>query len=102
MKVGNLIVVIVDKYKEESVLNKALSFGAESGVIIIGRGTGDENHLKVLGIKIEPEKRIVLLISKPEYTNTIVDELNKELNLEEVNQGVAFVLPIKQVIGWET
>lgn len=101
MKVGNLIVVIVDKYKEEVVLKRALAFGANSGVILIGRGTGDENHLKILGIKIEPEKRVVLLISKPEYTNTIVDELNKELNLEEVNQGIAFVLPIKHAIGWE-
>lgn len=102
MKVGNLIVVIVDKYKENIVINKALSFGADSGVIIIGRGTGDEQQLKILGIPIEPEKRVVLLVSKPEYSSKILEELNSELNLEGINKGIAFVLPIKHAIGWET
>jgi len=101
MGVGSLIFVIVDKYKEEIVLEKALAAGAESGVIFKGRGTVDEDQIKFLGIQIQPEKRVVILVTKADVTQKILEELTETLKLEGINNGIAFSVPIKRAIGSE-
>lgn len=98
---GHLIVVIVDKNSEEKAMKKLQSFPIEAGVVLVGRGTGNANDLHFLGLKIEPEKRIFFVVSKPEKTQEIVDKLNEDLTLGEVNKGIAFSIPIKDAIGLE-
>ena len=98
---GHLIVVIVDKNSEEVVMKKLQSMKIETGIVLIGRGTGDPIELSFLGLKIEPEKRVFLVVTKPDETNAIMDKLTERLNLTEVNKGIAFSMPIKKAIGLE-
>lgn len=96
-----LLVVIVDKYKEETVLERALNNGASSGVILVGRGTGDPKQLRVFGIHIQPEKRVVLLAVSEENIKQVQEALNEKLGFNEPNHGISFVLPTKFAIGLE-
>jgi len=60
--VFELIVVIVNKGEAFDVVEASKSMGAEGGTIILGRGTGIHENLKILGVPIEPEKEIVLIL----------------------------------------
>lgn len=99
MNETKLLVVIVDKYKEETVLERALNNGASSGVILVGRGTGDPKQLRVFGIHIQPEKRVVLLAVTQDKIKQVQDALNEKLGFSEPNHGISFVLPTKKAIG---
>lgn len=94
-----LIVVIVDKHKDEDVMRAAKSAGATGGTIMHGRGTSIYEKKMFFGIEIEPEKEIVLIIANSDVSDKICDAINNELKLEDPNSGILFVVELKNVIG---
>jgi nitrogen regulatory protein PII len=91
-----LIVTIVSKGKGELVAQTACKAGAKGGTIIPGHGLAVK---LMLGISIEPEKEIVLTLIEQEQVQTILDAILSEVNLNEPNKGIAFVVPLESVIG---
>jgi len=53
----------------------------------------------VFNIEIEPEKDIVLILSKVEKTESIVSAIGERLNISEPSNGIIFVMGCKQDIG---
>lgn len=91
-----LIVTIVNKGKAEKVVKTSHQAGAEGGTILPGRGTAVQ---LMLGISVEPEKEIVLTLIGADKAQQVLDAIVKELNLNEPNKGIAFVIPLDQVVG---
>ena len=50
-------------------------------------------------IDIEPEKEIVIIISKTKDARPIIDAVNKALALDEPGNGILFVQDIGEVYG---
>ncbi|MER2064064.1 MAG: P-II family nitrogen regulator [Alkalibacterium sp.] len=93
------IFVIVDEGEAERVLDAANAAGSQGGTVIQAHGSGDKNTKRVFNMEIEPEKDIVLIISPGTLTEKIVDNINKELNLEEPNAGILFTTDLSETRG---
>ncbi len=74
-KLRSLIVTIVRKGWGECVIDASCKAGAEGGTIMFGRGTGDHEQQKILGITIEPEKEIVLTVIARDEADGVLAEI---------------------------
>lgn len=93
------ITVIVDKGKAEEVIDAATKAGSKGGTIINARGSGIHETSKVFAMEIEPEKEIVLIISKSDKTEDIISSIKEELKIEKPGKGIVFVQNINEVYG---
>ena len=93
------VITIVDKGLSGDVLDAAESAGSKGGTVIHGRGTGTQEKATLFNIKIEPEKEIVLILSKTENTDSIVDSIEKKLNINEPGTGIIFVMDVSRTLG---
>jgi len=93
------IFIIVDKGKGESVVDVATESGAKGATIINARGSGIHETSKIFNMDIEPEKEIVLILSKDEVVQPIVESLCQTLNIDEPGNGIIFVQEVHQTYG---
>ena len=94
-----LITTIVNRGLAEDVIDAAKECGANGGTIINARGSGVHETAKVFNMDIEPEKEIVIIILKKEFTQKVLDNINKKLKIEEPGNGISFVQDIAEVYG---
>ncbi|HSW57746.1 MAG TPA: P-II family nitrogen regulator [Dehalococcoidales bacterium] len=101
MKAGKreLIITIVKKGYGDTVLEASMKAGAEGGTVLFGRGIGIHEKKKIMGLRIEPEKEIVLTATPPDMTKTILDAIVKEARLGVPGMGIAFTVPINSFVG---
>ncbi len=95
----NLIVTIVNKGKAEEIVKASTNAGAEGGTVINGRGSGIYENAKLLGFIIEPEKEIILILIESEKSEKVLATIRQTAKLDEVGNGIAFVLKTEQVLG---
>ncbi len=95
------IFVIVNKGLSVEVLEAAQGgAGSTGGTVIHGRGgSGTEEKAKLFNIAIEPEKDIVLILSKREKTEDITGAIEKRLRITEPGAGIIFVLGVSRTLG---
>jgi len=93
----NLIVTIVKKGWGDSVLQASIK--ADGGTVMIGRGVGVREQQTILGITIEPEKEVVLSVTRPDKTDAILEAIKDAAELCKPGTGLAFVLPVSRVVG---
>ncbi|HOU09244.1 MAG TPA: P-II family nitrogen regulator [Clostridiales bacterium] len=94
-----LITVVVPKGSAEQVIDAAAKAGAKGGTIINARGAGIHETEKVFMMDIEPEKEIVLILSKADGAHALVDSIRDSLNLDETRKGILFVQNIGEAYG---
>ncbi|MGI5836698.1 MAG: P-II family nitrogen regulator [Chloroflexota bacterium] len=94
-----LIVTIVRKGKAETVMDAARQAGAEGGTILNGRGTGIHEKASILGMAIEPEKEIVLILTPKAKVQRILESIGNSIEIEKPGRGLAFVIDVEKVIG---
>lgn len=95
----DLIITVVNKGRSSDVIDAAKEGGAEGGTILHGRGSGVHDTAKLFGIRIEPEKEVILTIVESTKTDLIVDSISKKLNINKPGNGILFVLDVKRAAG---
>jgi nitrogen regulatory protein PII len=95
----DIITVVVDKGKGESVIDEATKAGSTGGTIIKARGSGIHETSKVFNMDIEPEKEIVIIITEKEKTEDIVNSVRHGLKIDEPGKGIIFVQEVKKAFG---
>lgn len=95
----NSITIIVDKGKAEEVIDAATKAGSLGGTIINARGSGIHETSKVFSMEIEPEKEVVLILSKTNQTEKIVESISKEMKINEPGNGIIYVQDISKTYG---
>ena len=93
------IFVIVDKGSLDDVIDAAEAAGSTGGTVIHGRGLGNHEKARLFNIEIEPEKDIVLILSKVDKTEDIVNAVREKLNIDHPGTGIIFVLDVKRTVG---
>jgi len=91
-----LIITVVNKGKAEKVLDVAHRAGSVGGTILFGHGAAVR---LLLGICVEPEKDIVLTLIEEDKVQAVLDAFVLELELNEPNKGIAFVVSLDKVVG---
>lgn len=94
-----LIITITTEGYAENVMSAAKSAGATGGTTINGRGLETEKIIKFLGISIEPEKDIVLILAPNDKKNDIMNKIVEKCGLKTPGKGICFSLPVSHDIG---
>lgn len=93
------IFTIVDKGRSDEVLDAAKLGGSNGGTVIHGRGSGSQEKAKLFNIEIDPEKEIILILSELAKTESIVNSIRKELNIDDPGTGIIFILDVNRTLG---
>lgn len=94
-----LITTIIDRGKAEDVIEAATAAGSKGGTIVNARGSGIHDTNKLFKMDIEPEKEIVLILSKEEVTQAIVGSIREKLELDKPGKGIIFIQNVNSVYG---
>ena len=99
MRNPRLIVSIVRKGWGDAVLESSMNAGAHGGTVLFGRGTGRNEQQRVFGIKIEPEKEIVLTVVPADIAEAVLKAITTAAELSAPGHGLAFIVPVEQLAG---
>jgi nitrogen regulatory protein PII len=94
-----LIVAIVAQGNATQLIAAAKAAGAEGGTILRGRGSGIHESNRFLGIPIEPEKDVVLVLIAERLTDAVMNAIVEAGKLDQPGKGIAFVLDVPRVEG---
>ena len=95
----SLIISIVRNGWGDRVLEASCRAGSEGCTIMLGRGVGIHEKQKILGIPIEPEKEIVLSLTYPDKTGSVLEAIVQAGELDKPGTGIAFVVPVEKLVG---
>lgn len=85
-----MINVIVNKGYAEDAMAAARKAGAGGGTIIGARGTARENDSAFFGVKIVPEKDMLIILVPMEKKNDIIKAIQELPCLSEPGSGIIF------------
>lgn len=94
----DLIVAIIGRGFFDYVVSSARDAGATGATILYGRGTADADK-QVLGISLQPEREIVLILVKKSDRRKIMQAISDKTSLMEEGRGFCFSLPVSDVFG---
>ena len=94
----DLVVAIINRGFADYVVSAARDAGATGATIIYGRGTADADK-QVMGISLQPEREVVLILVKKTERVKIMQEIADKTSLMEEGRGLCFSLPVSQVYG---
>ena len=94
-----VILCIVNSGFSEAVMDAARELGARGGTVLRGRGTANAEAETLYGIAIQPEKEIVMILVDSSIKNDILHALYKAVGLNTPGQGIAFAMPVEDVVG---
>ena len=94
-----VIFCIVNAGFSDAVMDAAKEFGARGGTVIRARGTANSEAEKLFNIVVQPEKEAVMILVDSAIRDDILHALYREVGLNTPGQGIAFSLPVDQVVG---
>ena len=94
-----MIMCIVNAGFSETVMEAAKSAGARGGTILNGRGTANKEAESFFHIAIQPEKEVVMILVDKEIKDSVLHALYQKAGLDTMGQGIAFSLPVDEVVG---
>jgi len=94
-----LIVLIVSEGYASVAMDAAKKVGAGGGTLINGIGLGSKEATKFLGITIEPEKDVVLILVEKDEKRKVMEEISNVVGLSHEGRGICFSIPVDNVVG---
>lgn len=94
-----MILTIVTKGYFNQVMDAAKSAGATGGTLIHARGLGTEEAERFLGITIQPEKDLIMILATKDKKQAIMEAITKEMGLATEGKGICFAVPVSDTLG---
>lgn len=94
-----LILCIVNDGFSEIVMEAAKDAGARGGTILNARGTANKEAESFFKIAIQPEKEVVMILVDSGIKDAVLHALYQKAGLDTMGQGIAFSLPVDNVVG---
>ena len=94
-----LILTIVNRGGFEAVKKAAKAAGARGGTLLHGLGLGGEEAAKFLGISIQPEKDVVLIVVSREDRERVMQNILEAAGIRTENRGICFSIPVDSALG---
>ena len=99
MKKYVLIVCIVNQGFADDVMSVARDCNARGGTIINARGTARAEAEAMFNITITPEKEIIFILATEKIKSDKLHAIYQKCGLNTAGQGIAFTLPVEDVVG---
>jgi nitrogen regulatory protein PII len=90
-----LISVIVNKGYAEDAMAAARKAGAKGGTILGARGTANENDARFFGVKLVPEKELLLILAPNDVADAVFEAVRALPCFAEKGSGIEFAVPVR-------
>ena len=94
-----IILAVANQEYTELVMEAARKANASGGTVIHAKGTQTKEAEKFLGMTLAEEKGIVLILTKTEEKNEIMQAIIHEAGMDSKAQSLVFSLPVTKVVG---
>ena len=94
-----LIICIVNNGFSDTVTEAAKEAGARGGTVLNARGTANKEAEAFFHIAIQPEKEVVMILVPLNVKDAVLHALYEKAGLNTMGLGIAFALPVDQVVG---
>ena len=94
-----LIICIVNNGFSDTVMEAAKDAGARGGTVLNARGMANKEAESFFHIAIQPEKEVVMILVPVKVKDAVLHSLYEKAGLNTMGQGIAFSLPVDQVVG---
>ena len=91
---ASLVNCVVPAGKADAVLKAARDLGVNGGVVYQGSGTGVRERLGLLGIAVEAEKEIVVMVVANERLDMIVEGIYQAAEMSTLYAGFIYATPV--------
>lgn len=89
----DMVIAVVGRGFSDYVVSAARDAGATGATIIYGRGSS-EKDAQVMGILLQPEREVVLVVVKHAEKNKIMKAIVDKTSVIEEGRGICFSMPI--------
>ncbi len=97
-----VILASVKSGLSDAIVDAAKNAGATGATIILGRGTGVREAKTFFGLSLEAQTDIIMFLVEEHFVNAILDAVGTAGEFHKPGTGIAFVMPVDQVIGLES
>ena len=97
-----VILCIVNNGFSDAVMDAAREAGARGVTVIHARGTANKKAEEFFNISIQPEKEVVMILVDSSIRDAVLHALYNKVGLKDPAQGIAFALPVSNVVGLST
>lgn len=91
-----LVYIIVNKGFAEEVVTKTKNVGATGATIISARGSAGVKS-NFMGMKVEPEKEIILIVINENNVLALTELISTEFGHNSNASGICFSLPVEEM-----
>jgi nitrogen regulatory protein PII len=92
----------VKTHKTDPIVDAAKAAGATGATIIPARGTGMREAKTFFGLTLEDQTDIVMFLLEEHIVKPVLDAVKTAGEFDKPGTGIAFVLPVEQVLGLES
>lgn len=96
----DVITCIVQRGESDKVTRAAIEAGAQGATTFYARGVGVRQKLGMLGALIQPEKEVILIVTKSQQTDAVFDAAVRAGRLDRPGMGFAYVQKVERAVGF--
>jgi nitrogen regulatory protein PII len=97
-----IVLAPVKTHKTDAIVDAAKEAGATGATIISARGTGIHEAKTFFGLTLEDQTDIVLFLMEEHIIKEVLAAIEEAGEFDKPGTGIAFVLPVEQVVGLES
>jgi len=86
----------------DKIVDAAKKAGATGATIIPARGTGIREAKTFFGLSLEAQTDIILFLLEERLVEQVLETIGRIGEFDQPGTGIAFVIPVDQVIGLES
>lgn len=94
-----VVFCIVNAGFSEAVMESAREAGATGGTVLHASGTANPHAERFFGLTIEPNKEMLMILIDTKIKEKVLHNLYRDVGLKTACQGIAFTLPVNDVVG---
>jgi len=98
-KALKMVMAIVQRGKADDIVSMAIKSGAPAATVFFARGRGIRERLGLLGLAIQPEKEVIIIVVEEWLVDDVVAGMVKAGNLDQPGIGCVFVMPVERALG---
>jgi len=96
---NDLIIAVVNHGYIDDLMTAARNAGATGGTVMNARGLASNGPVKFLGVSVQNEKEIVLILTSREKKLPIMEAVSLSFGMTSEAEGLIFSLPVDSIMG---
>ncbi len=97
----SMILITVKEGYSDAAIDAATKAGATGGSVIRGRRRGSEALVQFLGISLQEEQEILMIVAPKEKKAEIMSAVNTRCGIASEAHGIIISVPVEDIIGLE-